>query len=106
MEEWITEWAVEVTWADWRAAGAKGPTSQYGPFEHESQRDLFLATQRRDRAVAATRVLTRRAAYTAWTPTSAVEETSEAERQRLLAEVYEQITGAVHPHPPERDERS
>lgn len=64
-EDWITEWAVEVTWRDWQAAGAEGPTSQFGPFT-DGGRDQFIALQRRDRDVAAIRILTRRAAYTPW----------------------------------------
>lgn len=93
LDEWLTEWAVEVTWRDWKAAGAKGPTSQYGPFEHPFQRDQFIAMQRKDRDVAATRVLTRRAVYTPWVGPDAPSPTSEEEREALLTEFYEQMTG-------------
>jgi len=96
---WLTEWAVEVTWTDWQKAGAKGPTSRFGPFEHPHQRDQFITIQRRDRDVAATRVLTRHAAYTPWTGPDDVIPTSEEERTALLAQLYEEITGS--PTPPE-----
>lgn len=93
------EWAVEVTWLDWEKAGAKGPTSQYGPFETEEHRDRFLAEQRRDREVAATRVLTRFATYTPWDGPVDACPTSEREREALLAEHYEEMFGRVVPGP-------
>lgn len=95
--EWRTEWAVEVTWRDWKKAGAKGPTSQYGAFETEGHRDRFLASQRKDRDVTATRVLTRRAAYTPWVGPETSEQTTEAEREALLAAEYERIIGRLVP---------
>lgn len=101
--DWRTEWAVEVTWLNWKKAGAKGPTSQYGPFETEEHRDRFLDQQRRDREVTATRVLTRRAAYTPWTASGAAEPTTEEEREALLAALYEQIAG--RPVPSDADDR-
>lgn len=87
-DEWLTEWAVEVTWADWRKAGAKGPTSQFGPFDHPFQRDQFVAKMRRDRDITAIRVLTRRAVYTEWTAAGERIITSPEERERLLAEHF------------------
>ena len=90
-----TEWAVEVTWLDWEKAGAKGPTTQYGPFETEQHRDRFLAEQRRDRDVSATRVLTRTATYTPWDGPETACATSEQEREALLAEHYEEIFGRI-----------
>lgn len=101
-----TEWAVEVTWRDWQRAGAKGPTSQYGPFENEDHLNRFLAEQRRDRDVAATRVLTRLAAYTAWTGPSQVLPTSEEERQVLLTQAYESMFGRATPFAPTQDEEN
>lgn len=95
--EWGTEWAVEVTWQDWEKAGAKGPTSQYGPFENPEHRDRFLEEQRRDREVAATRVLTRHAAYTPWTGPDAVDPTSAEEREALLIQQYERMGFALPP---------
>lgn len=91
LEEPRVEWAVEVTWRDWRKAGAKGPTSQYGPFETPEGRDAFVRMQRRDRDVAATRVLTRLAAYSPWDGPTAPEATSEEERERLLNEEYARL---------------
>lgn len=84
-----TEWAVEVTWRDWKAAGAKGPTSQYGPFETEAHRDNFLDMQRRDRDITATRVLSRHAAYSPWVGPSEAEPTTEEEREARLRRWYE-----------------
>ena len=86
-----TEWAVEVTWRDWRKAGAKGPTSQFGPFSTQEQRDSFLEMQRRDRDITATRVLERRAAYTDWTGPDTPTQTSEEEREALLNAYYESM---------------
>lgn len=82
------EWAVEVTWRDWKKAGAKGPTSQFGPFEDEGARDRFIDVQRRDRDVAATCVFTRWAAFTVWDSTEEPEPTSEADRNLRLARFY------------------
>jgi hypothetical protein len=96
-DEWRTEWAVEVTWRDWKKAGAKGPTSLYAQFDTPEQRDQFLAIQRRDRDVAATRVLTRLAAYTPWEGPESPEATSDEEREALLASLYTEITGHVAP---------
>jgi hypothetical protein len=89
--DWRTEWAVEVTWRDWEKAGAKGPTSQFGPFDTPAQRDSFLEMQRRDRDIAATRVLTRRAAYTPWDGPDTPTPTSEEERESLLELYYEHM---------------
>lgn len=89
------EWAVEVTWSDWHKAGAKGPTSQYGPFADEGHRDRFLECQRRDRDVAGTRVLARSAAYTPWVGED-VSPTSSDERDVLLLREWERI----HSHTP------
>lgn len=85
------EWAVEVTWRDWKKAGAKGPTSQYGPFDTPEWRDRFLGQQRRDRDVTATRVLKRRAHYTPWVGPDAPEPTTEKEREALLRAEWERI---------------
>lgn len=95
--QWRTEWAVEVTWRDWRKAGAKGPTSQFGPFEERPPVDRFLEIQRRDRDVAATRVLTRQAAYTPWAGPENADPTSEEERDALLQAFYEQMTNPAAP---------
>jgi hypothetical protein len=89
-EETRTEWAIEVTWLDWKKAGAKGPTSQFGPFETEEQCDSFLVQYRRDRDIAATRVLTRRVAYTEWEGGEPIATTKE-ERDRLLKEWLREI---------------
>lgn len=94
----VEEWAVEVTWVDHVKAGAKGPTSQYGPFDNQEHRDRFLKEQRRDRAVAATRVLTRVATYTEWEGVPDANPTTEEERERLLMELYEEVAG--HPYSP------
>lgn len=93
---WLTEWAVEVTWRDWKKAGAKGPTSQFGPFSTPESRDAFLDQQRRDRDIAATRVLTRRAAYTPWDSTDQPEPTSEADRDLRLARYYDRMGLSLH----------
>jgi hypothetical protein len=85
------EWAVEVTWRDWKKAGAKGPTSQYGPFETEEHRDSFLNSQRRDRAITATRVLTRLAAYTPWDPSGEANPTSQEERLRMHEQFLREV---------------
>lgn len=101
------EWAVEVTWRDWKKAGAKGPTSQYGPFDKREAADRFLDQQRRDRDVAATRVFERLAAYTVWDSIEEPEPTSEADRNLRLARYYDRMADemGLHPHarviPPE-----
>jgi hypothetical protein len=92
--QWLTEWALEVTWRDWKKAGAKGPTSQFGPFENRDHLDEFEKTQRRDRDIRATRVLTRRAAYTPWTGPDTPEPTTEREREQLLADLHRQLSYA------------
>lgn len=84
------EWAVEVTWVDWKRSGAKGPTSQYGAFKTEAGRYRFLDVQRRDREVAATRVMSRMAAYTQWGPETEPEPTSEEDREARLDRFYKE----------------
>lgn len=86
-----TEWLVEVTWRDWKKAGAKGPTSEYGPMETEEQRDSFLDWMRRDRDIVATRVLERRAYYTPWTGPEEVSVVTDEEREARLAEYHQRI---------------
>lgn len=96
MPEPQVEWAVEVTWLDWKRAGAKGPTSQFGPFETEESRDRFIDTQRRDRDIAGTRILSRLAAYTPWEGPEEVEATTEEDRNerldRLHAEMFAHLS--------------
>lgn len=86
--EWHTEWAVEITWKDWKKAGAHGPTSQYASFDTKEACDTFVDMQRRDPDVAATRVLSRRAAYTAWEGPEP-DPTTEADREARLRDYYE-----------------
>lgn len=103
----VLEWAIEVTWADWKKAGAQRPTSQYGPFSDEERATIFHTQQRRDRAIAATRVLTRYATYTPWEvatlPVGETGPTSEAERDRLHEEYLQALmadhTSAADPGP-------
>jgi hypothetical protein len=97
----VEEWAVEVTWVDYVKAGAKGPTSQFGPFDDRDDRDRFLKMQRRDRDIAATRVLSRIATYTDWEGVPDAEPTTVEERERLLMEWHAEVT-----RPRTRPERS
>lgn len=60
----VTEFAVEITWVDHVKAGAKGRRGIYGWLEDRTQVDLIREAYRRDRAIEATRVLTRTATYT------------------------------------------
>lgn len=92
-----TEWAVEVTWVDAKKAGAQGPTSQYGPFETEAHRDKFLTEMRRDRAISATRVLTREASYTPWEPTGEASPISDEERDALLMALWREVNTPAAP---------
>lgn len=85
------EWAVEVTWADWKRAGARGPTSQYGPFTTPESRDAFVDIQRRDREIAATRVLSRFAAYSPWAGPTEADATSEEDRSARLERYYAEM---------------
>lgn len=85
------EWAVEITWVDPEKSGAKGPTSQYGEFEDQEHLASYLRTCRQDRAIAATRIMRRRAGYTPWEPTEEPQPTSEEERERLYREFMEEV---------------
>ena len=88
---WVTEWAVEITWVDWRKAGVRGPTSTFEGFTDPGHIEAFLETQRIDHAVASTRVFERRAAHTAWQPISDPDPTSDADRDAWLVRHYKRL---------------
>lgn len=94
-----TEWAVEITWVDWRKAGAMGPTSLRGPLETIEECERLLSEVRRDRAVAATRVLTRQAAYTPWAGPEVADVVTEQEREALLQDLFDRMQMPSRPEP-------
>lgn len=87
--ELVTEYAVEILWVDHVAAGAESETSVPGWFADRARVERFRDTQRRDRAVKGTRILTRQAVYTEPESEMRFEMTTDEVRNAALARMWD-----------------